>query len=151
MQSIRPYLIVGPGILASDVPRLRRAGVTAVLSLQEPDVDLRLSAMEQVRRACQPSMEFHNVAVQDYDPQAVIRALPQALAILHHLVRSGRVVYLHCSEGINRSPSIALAYLVQHERLSLGEAVAELLRCHPSARPYQSLRDWLAASHDNNR
>jgi len=143
MKSIRPYLLVGPGVLASDVPQLRRAGITAVLSLQEPGVDLLASAVEQMRSACEPGIAFRNVAVRDYDPYAVIEALPEVLGDLRSLVAGGHTVYVHCSEGINRSPSVALSYLVRHENLSVTEARAVVARAHPSARPYEALLEWL--------
>lgn len=143
MRRIRPYLYVGPGILPDDVPRLRRAGVTAVLSLQEPGVDLLPAAIDRVRVVCEPLIVFHNISVRDYDPTAVIRALPDALSRLHDLVAAGRVVYVHCSEGINRSPSVALAYLVRHEKLTVERALSDVRRCHPAAKPYDSVVAWL--------
>ena len=62
---------------------------------------------------------------------------------LDALLRNGRTVYLHCTEGINRAPSVALAYLVRHEGLEVDEALAELRGCDPGARPYAALVDWL--------
>lgn len=146
MRQLRPYLWIGPAIFPADLARVRRAGITAVLSLQEPGIDLLPSALEQMRRACEPEIAFHSLGVRDYDPAAVIQALPQALATLQSLIAADRVVYLHCSEGINRSPSVALAYLVRHENLPLALAVEELSRCHPAARPYQSLLTWLQSA-----
>lgn len=145
MRRLRSYLYVGPGVIAPDVPLLQRSGITAVLSLQEAGVDLLAAAMDDMRRRCEPQIVFRNVAIRDYDPRALILALPIALAALHALVEDGRVVYLHCSEGINRSPSVALAYLVRHEHMPFDDALSELRRSHPLARPYDSVLSWLRA------
>lgn len=143
MKCIRPYLFVGPGVLAQDVPQLRRAGISAVLSLQEPGVDLLASAIERMRVACEPAIVFRNVAVRDYDPMALIHTLPQALGCLRALVEDGHTVYLHCSEGINRAPSLALAYLVRHESLAVMTARSLIASCHPAAHPYDVLLQFL--------
>jgi len=143
MRQLRPHLHLGPSVHATDVARLRRAGVTAVLSLQQAGIDLPRAAMERMRAACEPRIVFHNVGIHDYDPDAVIEALPAALAVLQGLIGDGRIVYLHCSEGINRAPSVALAYLVRGEGMDVDAAMAELRRCDAGARPYAAVIDWL--------
>lgn len=143
MRRLRPQLYVGPSVHPSDVPRMQRAGITAVLSLQQPGIDLPQAAVERMRAACEPRIVFRNVGIRDYDPSAVIAALPSALGSLHALISGGRIVYLHCSEGINRAPSVALAYLVRHERMGIDDALAALERCDRGARPYPAVVDWL--------
>src|SRR5882724_11060373 len=143
MRRLRPQLYLGPSVHPADVPRLRRTGITAVLSLQQPDVDLPCAAMDRMRAACAPHITFLNVGIHDYDPHAVIAALPAALAGLDRLVRDRRIVYVHCTEGINRAPSVALAYLMRHEALDIDRALAELRHCDPGARPYTEVIDWL--------
>lgn len=143
MRCLRPYLYVGPSVHPADLPRLRRAGITAVLSLQQAGVDLPLAAIDRMRAACEPQIIFRNVGIHDYDPEAVIIAAPEALATLDELRRADRIVYLHCTEGINRAPSIALAYLVTREALDVEAALAVLRGCDPGARPYARLVEWL--------
>jgi protein-tyrosine phosphatase len=140
---VRPGLFVGPSVHPSDLPRLHRAGITAILSLQEPERDLPAAAIERMRQSCQPRIELHNVAVPDYDPRALIDRLASALHVLHNLLARKRIVYVHCSEGVNRAPSVALAHLVRHEGLDVDAAVAELQRAYPGARPYGELVEWL--------
>jgi predicted protein tyrosine phosphatase len=141
-------LYVGGSVHPADVARLRRSGITAVISLQQPGVDLPLQAIERMREACIPHIEFQNIGIRDYDPDAVIAALPRTLVVVDHLIRAGRVVYVHCSEGINRSPSVALAYLVRCERFDIDGALAEIRRCDPGARPYAAVIEWLRNSCD---
>lgn len=143
MIRIRPALFVGPSVHPADLPRLRRAGITAILSLQEPDQDLPLAAIERMRQSCAPHIELHNLAVPDYDPHALIARLAHILPLLRDLLARARVVYLHCSEGVNRAPSVALAHLMRSEGLGIDDALAELRRVYPGARPYAELVDWL--------
>jgi protein-tyrosine phosphatase len=143
MRQLRPHLHFGPSVHPADVGRLRRAGITAVLSLQQAGVDLPRAAMERMRTTCEPQIIFHNVGIHDYDPDAVIERLPVVLAVLHALIADGRVVYLHCSEGINRAPSVALAYLVRHEGLDVDEALGAVRACDAGARPYDAVINWL--------
>ncbi len=140
---MRPHLRFGASVHPADVPRLRRVGITAVLSLQQAGVDLPQAAIERMRVACEPGIAFHNVSIHDYDPAAVIAALPRVLPLLQSLLADGRVVYLHCSEGINRAPSVALAYLVRDEALAVDAALEQLRACDPGARPYAAVVDWL--------
>ena len=144
MRRLRPHLYFGSSVHPIDLPRLRGAGITAVLSLQQANVDLPQRALDRMRDACTPhQIAFCNVGIHDYDPQAVIAALPETLTMLANLISEGRVVYLHCTEGINRAPSVALAHLVRYERLPVDSALDELQRCDAGVRPYVAVIDWL--------
>lgn len=129
----------------ADVLRLRRSGITAVLSLQQAGSDLPRAAIERMRAACEPRIAFHNIGIHDYDPEAVITALPETLSALSGLIRNGHIVYVHCSEGINRAPSVALAYLVHDEGIDVDAALDALRSCDPGAKPYAAVIAWLRA------
>lgn len=143
MRYLHPQLYIGPSVHPPDLPLLYRARITAVLSLQQPGVDLLAAAVERMRAACEPDIAFCNVAIPDHDPDAVIGALPSALTQLHGLIGAGRTVYVHCSEGINRAPSVGLAYLVCHCGFDVDRALGALRRCDPGAKPYAKVIDWL--------
>jgi len=143
VRRIRPSLFVGPAAHPDDIRRLARAGVDAILSLQEPVRDLPESAIGRIRDACGDAIAYRNVPVRDYDPYDLIRQLPAVLSELRGLHREGRTVYVHCCEGVNRSPSVVLAYLVELEGMPVDEALAELARVDPVGRPYAEFVDWL--------
>jgi len=147
VRAILPDLLVGPAIAPADVARLRRAGVTGVLSLQEPGADILATAMARIRAACAapPAIAWRNVAIRDYDPDDLIARLPDALAALAELRAGGGVVYLHCCEGVNRAPSIALAHLVLERAMPLDDALAALAAAHAQARPYREFVRWMRA------
>jgi hypothetical protein len=143
LRRIRPSLFVGPAAHPQDLLQLRRAGVTAVLSLQEPVRDLPQAAIERMRDACGETIVYRNEPVRDYDPHDLIRRLPAVLETLVELESAGHVVYVHCCEGLNRAPSVALAYLVRVEHLEVDDALAYLRRVDPVGRPYLEFIDWL--------
>lgn len=143
MRRIRSNLFVGPAVHVQDLTALKRAGITAVLSLQEPVRDLPAAAIERMREACGTAIAYRNVPVRDYDPHDLIRRLPDVLEALVELMQAGHVVYLHCCEGLNRAPSSALGYLVRVEHLEVDEALAQVRRVDPIGRPYLEFIEWL--------
>lgn len=143
MRRIRPRLLVGPAAHPQDLLRLKRAGVTAVLSLQEPGRDLPQAAIERIRAACGDAIVYRNVGVRDYDPHDLIRRLPAVLEALQELQRDGHVVYVHCCEGVNRSPSVVLAYLVRIEGMDVDAALEHQREIDPVGRPYAEFVDYL--------
>ncbi len=83
--------------------------------------------------------------IVDFDDDALARGLQGAVDAVQRARAAGRVVYLHCTAGVNRSPSVAIAWLVAHQGLSLDEAwtqVTSRRRCDPNRR---ALERWQAA------
>jgi protein-tyrosine phosphatase len=97
-----------------DIKRLvRDYGVTAVLNAQT-DSDMAYGGipwnhLESYYR--EAGIEVRRVPVRDFDEEDLRRQLPECVEVLDELLRKGRSVYLHCNMGVNRSPSIVIAYL----------------------------------------
>jgi protein-tyrosine phosphatase len=73
--------------------------------------------------------------VQDFDPDDLRRSLPKCVEALDDLLGEGHMVYLHCNMGVNRSPTIAIAYLHWIQGWSLEKATDHVLKCR-SCDPY---------------
>lgn len=136
---VLPTLYIGAApATRDDAALLARRGVSAVLSLQT-DGDLRnLGLTWEVvlgwyRRE---GLAAERVPIEDWSPEAVIAHLSQAVEALERLLDAGHTVYLHCTAGVNRSPSVALAYLRRIRREPLGRALARITRSRPQAQPY---------------
>ncbi|MFQ6539990.1 MULTISPECIES: dual specificity protein phosphatase family protein [Aphanothece] len=75
--------------------------------------------------------------------------LPAAVVALEALLREGPV-YLHCQAGLERSPLVAMAWLMQQRRLDLQAALEYLREVHPASRPQAeqlaALRAWQAGA-----
>jgi protein-tyrosine phosphatase len=111
---ILPGLFVGshPRAIA-DVERLRReSAITAVLNLQTNEdmrsVNLNWQPIEAHYRAS--SIDLVRLPVKE--EQIELREkLPECVRMLASLITAGRTVYLHCTEGVGRSPTVAIGYL----------------------------------------
>ena len=141
---IRPALLVGEYPTPEDVAWLRdEQGVTAVVSLQD-DADLaskgvKLAALEESYR--QQGVRFHRFPVPDGDDRNLAARLGEIVELLVGLVDGGDRVYLHCNAGLNRAPTVAIAYLHVREGLPLDaarDAVKELRHCMPYMRALQA-------------
>jgi protein-tyrosine phosphatase len=136
---ILPNLLVGscPECIG-DVDCLKRDfGVTAVLSVQT-DEDLSYWGInwEKTKDSYDRlDVEARRVPVRDFDPDDLCRMLPKCVGVLDKLLGEGHTVYLHCNGGVNRSPTIAIAYLCWIKGWALEEATAHVMQHHP-CQPY---------------
>jgi protein-tyrosine phosphatase len=110
----------------ADVQALKsNLGVTAVLNLQT-DGDMAWwgidsAELEAVYRAA--GIELRRMPVEDFNPEELRRRLPACVEALDELLQADHTVYVHCSAGINRSPSTVVAYLHWIRGMSFDEAV----------------------------
>ena len=131
---LKNKLVIGScPITAGDVGQLKAEGITAVLNLQT-DEDLKpreidWPAMTDAYRHA--GIEIRRFPIADFSPQDMRRKLRAAVAVLDGLIRAGHVVYVHCNAGINRSPTVAVAYLHWVEKWDLMAAYAHLISCRP--------------------
>jgi protein-tyrosine phosphatase len=69
-------------------------------------------------------MVFRSVPVTDFDRLELQRRLPECVTALDGLLQAGHTVYLHCTAGVNRSPTVAVAYLHWCQAWPLADALA---------------------------
>ena len=105
-------LFVGSCLLDSkDLEDLRSLGITAILSLQTPE-DMGERGMEwEEKAALNAKLAFRSVPVRDFDTDDLQRNLPLCVAVLDHMLMAGHTVFLHCTAGTGRSPTVAVGYL----------------------------------------
>ena len=121
----------GCPVSQSDVNTLRELGITAVLNLQNDDdfkywkidYDMLLSAYEQSH------ISLVRYPIRDFDIADLQRRLEGGVNALQDLIEH-QTVYLHCSAGINRSPTIAIAFLMKSKQMSLEEALDYFRKKH---------------------
>jgi atypical dual specificity phosphatase len=139
VSQILPNLFVGSyPDSPEDIDQLRQEfGITAVLNVQTDD-DF---AYWGVTWDCLEShyqttgVEVQRVPVRDFDPDDLRRQLPQCIEALDELLRQGHTVYVHCNMGINRSPTIVIAYLHWAQGWDLEKAADHVMECR-SCDPY---------------
>src|SRR5512144_2048520 len=121
---ILPQLLIGEYPRPGDAEWLRRSlGITTVVNVQD-DGDLaskglRLRDLELAYH--NHGIAFHRVPITDCDAEMLAARLDSAVSLIDAAVRDGRRVYLHCNAGMNRAPTIAIAYLHVHHAMPLLE------------------------------
>jgi protein-tyrosine phosphatase len=139
---ITPWLWLGRAPAdAAALRELRDAlGVTAVLNVQT-SADMRFSRFDLPDREvahAELGLLLRWVPIVDLDDRSLQARLPVAVAALEELRRGPpeRVVFVHCSAGVERSPTVVAAYLSWH----LGHALEDAARSIRAARPIAAPR-----------
>ncbi|KAL7752277.1 hypothetical protein RI367_002322 [Sorochytrium milnesiophthora] len=105
---------------------LQSLGVSAILNMAMevvPD-DFILSHYQYKKFEC-----------RDTPDEKIERMLGDAIGFIDQVRRANGRVYVHCKAGKSRSATIVLAYLIQHEHMSVEQAVAFLKERRPAVSP----------------
>ena len=130
-------LWVGRFVRSKDVEQLTQMGVTAVISLQSDDDLVMYNVhLNKLLEACsEAGIKLRRIAVPDFDEEAMAADLEQSVAELEAaLTPNWAKVYLHCTAGINRAPTVAAAYLIRAMGFSAQQAydfVVDRRHCNP--------------------
>ena len=110
-------------------------GVSAILSLQHDECLMRMNIdytnHEQHGRAL--GLVMARCPMRDFDPEDQRFGLPAAVNLLRDLLQAGHRVYVHCTLGINRAPTVGLAYLTVIEELTVEGALYLIEQGRPGA------------------
>ncbi len=119
---ITPNLWVGASPdEAADFEELKSRGIDAILSLQSPE-DVEDAGRERSLSES-AGIEFRNVPVIDFDSVDLKEQLPRCVEVLDELIQQGRRVYVHCTVGVSRSPTVVAAYLHWRQDWPLEKAI----------------------------
>jgi protein-tyrosine phosphatase len=114
-----------------DIDTLKAAGITAVLNVQSDDdchyLNIDWSSLQTHYFAV--GLEARRFRIQDFDDADLRGKLPGAVDELSDLLGKGHTVFVHCSAGINRSPSVVICYLHWCEARDLDDAERHVRRC----------------------
>lgn len=131
-------LWVGGYVREEEVHELRQMGITTVVSMQT-DEDLLhygVSLHELALAYEDAGIEFRRLPTQDFDREALERNLPQVVTQVEEALANPRTkLYLHCTAGINRSPTAAAGFLIRSSGISAREACDYLTArrdCNPT-------------------
>jgi atypical dual specificity phosphatase len=114
----------------TSIMKLRREGITAVLSLTETHE--RFVPVELGH-----SFLWEQVSIPDGFTGGIPSEDQFALTMrtLDRWYRKGHVVYVHCLAGVGRSASVCALYLAHRQSLSLSDAIAMVKAKHSYAAP----------------
>jgi protein-tyrosine phosphatase len=146
-------LWVGGRVYEDDMPQLRRIGITTVVSLQT-DEDLfyyGISPDGLLQAYRDAGIELRRVPTPDFDREALRRNLPQAVAqVAEALTHPGVRLYLHCSVGVNRSPTTAAGFLIQSRGIPAREACNWMISRRDCSPSLDILEEFATALRDNS-
>ncbi len=122
-------LLIGEYPRQEDIEWLKETYlITAVHNLQDAedlrvnDLDIASLRAEYARR----DIKLVRTPIPDGSADQMLSHLKQGLEDLHGLIGGGERVYLHCNGGVNRAPTLAIAYLRAFRGMSLNEALAHV-------------------------
>lgn len=147
---VLPRLYVGTFLeTADEVEMLRKqVGVTVVLNLQT-DEDIwsgELFGEPFDNLYGDGCVKLCRVPVRDFDTIDLRQRLPECVATLRDLLDDGQTVYLHCTAGVNRAPTVAIAYLHWCLGWDLALALKHVEECRDCSPNVEAIRsaDWRA-------
>lgn len=76
--------------------------------------------------------------------------IEQAVRLIDTEISAGRRVLIHCSQGISRSPAIAVCYLYQCHEMSVSSALEMVRRARPQAAPHPALLASIVEYYDSD-
>lgn len=145
---IADRLWVGTCLRPEDVRQLKNLEVTSVVCLQS-DSDIAgegTSARKLLKAFSAAEIKFLRVAINDFDKEDLLRNIPRCVAEIEEALRPPEArVYLHCTAGLNRAPTVAAAYLMRARGMSPKEAYDYVL-ARRYCRPYLDVLQNYAAS-----
>lgn len=110
-------------------------GVSAILSLQHNEclVRMNIDYASHERYGQALGLVMARCPMRDFDPEDQRFGLPAAVNLLRDLLQVGYRVYVHCTLGINRAPTVVLGYLTVIEGLTVEDALNLIERGRPGA------------------
>ena len=130
-------LWVGCYILPEEVRILRQLGITTVFSMQsDRDLeDYHISTAKLQKAYTAAEIEFRRIPTEDFNKAAISANLTRSVEELERtLAPRWARVYVHCTAGINRGPTLVAAYLMKTAGLPAREAydyVTSRRHCSP--------------------
>ncbi|KAJ7181179.1 protein-tyrosine phosphatase-like protein [Mycena filopes] len=93
-----------------------------------------------------PPMTYHRIDIEDRASAALTQHLGPACDYIHASLVRGENVLVHCQQGVSRSASIVIAYLIRERAMSYDAAFAHVKQRRQCIRPNSgfvgALRDW---------
>jgi atypical dual specificity phosphatase len=131
----------------TDIKNLQaKYGITAILSFQTDD-DLKYMGtsysviwkMIMINR-----ITPYRIPIKDFNKNDLKSKINQCLDQINSIINKGHKLYVHCTAGINRTPTIIAAYLVRFKGMELNDALILIKEMRPIALPYEDvLSEWL--------
>ena len=111
---ITDRLYLGSDVVARDLPLLRAHAISHV-------VNAAGTACPDYHKGA-PGLAYHTLHLYDSPNESLAPVLYGALDYIEHAIECGGSVFVHCQQGVSRSSSIVIAYLMYKRRLLFSAA-----------------------------
>ncbi|MDQ5911631.1 MAG: hypothetical protein QG599_3729 [Pseudomonadota bacterium] len=110
-------------------------GASAILSLQQDDClrHFNINYALHEKRGRKLGLVMKRCPLIDHNIPDQQLKLPEAVNVLQELLEAKHRVYVHCTLGINRAPTVVLAYLTVIEKMDLISAQKCIKQVRPRA------------------
>jgi len=133
---VAPWLYIGPALGPDRVIELVEHGITHVLDLRDEASDDPV-VMEELGLRWRRIPIADRAAPEDDQLESILDWLDQEAD-----TSRDQALYVHCHAGMGRTPTVAIALLMQ-QRLTLAEARRLVFAARPEVAPTQPQMDWL--------
>lgn len=134
----KAFIYLGPMQAASKdyKDELKKANIRAIVNCTTS-----LSAFQD-----DDCMQVCQVPVHDIESANMSLYMPGTCVFLHDQLQRGNSVLVHCAFGVSRSATVVLAYLIQHQNMSLEDAYWHVKSRRPNINPntgfWSQLQAW---------
>ena len=120
-----------------DFESMYKSGVNTVLNIQtDKDFESRQLDINILRKyASNFNIKIERYPIEDFNPEELYKKLKGAGDLLNNLLKNGKNVYVHCTAGISRGPSVVIIYLVLYQNYSYKDAVELCKKYRPKTSP----------------
>lgn len=117
VNGILPRLWLASYMGTQNETKLRELGITHILSLYRNPNQKRV-------KGCQ----YQDVEIEDVDHADILRHFPACLKFIEDTLSEDKKnqILVHCAQGISRSATIILAYLIKHSHMKPEDALVFL-------------------------
>lgn len=147
VDEVAPGLWVGPCPSSPElIQRLNRElSITGLVSVQtDGDIkSLGLTWKLLWRFLLTNNINVARVPIEDFNDKALTAGLSEAVDAVNNLMNAGHITYLHCTAGVNRSPTVAIAWLVRDKGMTLDDAWRQVVSRRQSAPNRPVLDRWV--------
>lgn len=132
---ILDYLYLGDRLQGSNEETIKEFAITHVLNVHDSC---------RFPPASSP-WKFRHVPVSDYGDSDLRPAAEKCFKFIEEARSCQGRVLVHCRKGINRSPTIVIAWLIVSEKWTLQKAYTFVQECRPMSSPHEKYFEQLQA------
>ncbi|KAI9475243.1 tyrosine protein phosphatase yvh1 [Coemansia sp. RSA 1085] len=137
MDEIIDGLYVGSAMAETDKAKLNECGITHIISIAKHYVP-----------SYPTDFAYKLVSIDDLPEENIIQYFPQCNRFIEHSLKEGGRILVHCMAGQSRSAAVTAAYLMQNEKLTAEQALAQIKHKRPQIYPNDGFVEQLQLYYD---